>query len=69
MILKNDIMSVLGLGSRYTDKYSPLPLGVPSDKGLYFTVYPVSRPNTEILPSGQGFSTNITEQNKQEGQA
>ena len=46
-------MSVLGLDSGYTVKYNPLPSGVPSGtpsgKGLYLTVYPSSRPNTDTL--------------------
>ena len=36
-------MSVLGLDSGYTVKYNPLPSG----KGLYLTVYPMYRPNTD----------------------
>ena len=48
-------MSVLGLGSGYMVKYKPLVsevpsgfvLGTPSGKGLYLTVYPLSRPNTD----------------------
>ena len=40
-------MSLLGLNSGYTVKYGPLPLGVPSGKGLYLTIYPLSRPNTD----------------------
>ena len=50
-------MSVLGLNPGYTVKYNPLPsgvpsgmpLGTPSDKGLYLTVYPSSRPNTDTI--------------------
>ena len=50
-------MSVLGLNSGYTVKYNPLPSGVPSaspwgtpsGKGLYLTVYPLSRPNTDTV--------------------
>ena len=50
-------MSVLGLNFGYTVKYNPLPsgvplaspLGTPSSQGLYLTVYPQSRPNTDTL--------------------
>ena len=46
-------MSVLGLDSGYTVKYNPLPSGVPSGtpsgKGLYLTIYPSSRPNTDTI--------------------
>ena len=46
-------MSVLGLDSGCTVKYNPLPsgvpLGTPSGKGLYLTVYPSSRPNTDTV--------------------
>ena len=42
-------MSVLGLDSGYTVKYNPLPSGVPSGKGLYLTLYPLSHPNTDTL--------------------
>ena len=51
MIVKNDIMSVLGLNSGYTVKYNPLPLpsGTPSGKGLYLTVYPELSPNTDTF--------------------
>ena len=46
-------MSILGLDSGYTVKYNPLPSGVPSGtpsgKGLYLTVYPSSRPNTDTV--------------------
>ena len=38
-------MSVLGLDLGYTVKYNPLPSG----KGLYLTVYPSSRPNTDTV--------------------
>ena len=38
-------MSVLGLDSGYTVKYNPLPSG----KGLYLTLYPLSRPNTDTV--------------------
>ena len=46
---KNYILSVLGLDSRYTVKYSPLHLEVPSGKGLYLTVYPLSCPSTDTV--------------------
>ena len=50
---------MLDLG--YTVKYSPLPLGVPSDGGIYLTVYPSSSPNMDTvkdsLPYSQGQST------------
>ena len=42
-------MSVLGLNSGYTVKYNPLLSGTPSGKGLYWTVYPLSRPNTDTV--------------------
>ena len=52
-------MSLLGLDSGHTVKYNPLPSGVPSGfalplgtplgKGLYLTVYPTSRPNTDTI--------------------
>ena len=50
-------MSILGLNSGYTVKYTlclqefprASPLGTPSDKGLHFTVYPSSRPNTDTV--------------------
>ena len=46
-------MSLLGLNLVYTVKYNPLPSGVPSGtpsgKGFYFTMYPLSRPNMDIL--------------------
>ena len=38
-------MSVLGLDSGYMVKYDPLP----SDKGLYLTVYPSSCPNMDTV--------------------
>ena len=38
-------MSVLGLEVGYTVKYNPLPSG----KGLYLTIYPLSRPNTDTV--------------------
>ena len=37
-------MSVLGLDSGYTVKYTPPPSG----EGVYLTVYPSSRPNREL---------------------
>ena len=55
MIFLNDIMSVLGLDSGYTVKYNhqefpwASSLGTPSDKGLYLTVYPLFRPDTNTL--------------------
>ena len=42
-------MSVLGLNSGCTVKYNPWPLGTPSDKELYLTVYPLSCPNTDAV--------------------
>ena len=57
-------MSVLGLDLGYTVKYNPclqefpwaLPSGAPSGKGLYLTVYPLSRPNTDtVVLAGQYF--------------
>ena len=46
-------MSVLGLDSGYTVKYtsppSGVPSGTPSDGGVYLTVYPSSRPNTDTI--------------------
>ena len=47
IILKNDILPVLGLDSGYTVKYSPPPSG----GGLYLTVYPESSPNTDTVSS------------------
>ena len=46
-------MSIFGLDSGYTVKYNPLPLPLrtPSGKGLYLTVYPSSRPNTDTVIS------------------
>ena len=35
--------SVLEVDLKYTVKYSPSPLGTPSGKGSYFTMYPLSR--------------------------
>jgi hypothetical protein len=53
MIVKNIIMSVLGLDSGYTVKYNPLaegvPEGTPERKGLCLTVYPELSPNTDII--------------------
>ena len=57
MIVKNYIMSVLGLDSGYTVKYNPFPPRVPSGLALgnsfrqrvYLTVYPSSRPNTDTI--------------------
>ena len=49
IILKIDILPVLGLDYGYTVKYSPLSSGVPSGRGLYLTVYPSSRPNTDTV--------------------
>ena len=46
-------MSEIGLNLGYTVKYTPLPSGVPSGtpfgEGLYLTVYPSSRPNTDTV--------------------
>ena len=50
-------MSVLGLDSGYTVKYTPPPSAVPSalpsvtpeGGGVYLTVYPSSRPNTDTV--------------------
>ena len=54
------MMSVLGLNSGYTVKYNPLPefpqalpSGTSSGKGLYLTVYPSSRPNTDTVCSNK----------------
>ena len=59
-------MSVLGLDSGYTVKYTPptlgVPSGTPSGGGVYLTIYPSSRPNTDTVyhslplgnPSGKG---------------
>ena len=49
IIVRNEILSVLGLDSEYTVKYSPSPFGVLSGKGLYLIVYPSSRPNTDTV--------------------
>ena len=51
------ILSVFGLNLGYTVKFNPLPSGVPSGfalgnsfrQGLYVTVYPLSRPNTDTF--------------------
>ena len=59
-------MSVLGPNSGCTVKYNPLlqefarasPSGTPSAKGLYLTVYPSSRPNTDTEYKN-GFGKNI----------
>ena len=53
----NDILSVLGLNSGYTVKYTPSPsgvpwaspLGTPSCKGVYLTEYLSFRPNTDTV--------------------
>ena len=47
-------MSVLGLDLGYTVKYTPLPSGAlpsgtPLGGGVYLTVYPSSRPNTDTV--------------------
>ena len=42
-------MSVLGVDSGYTVKYTPPPSGTPSGGGVYFTVYPSSCPNTDTI--------------------
>ena len=46
-------MSILGPDLGHTVKYNPLASGVssgtPSGKGLYLTVYPSSRPNTDTI--------------------
>ena len=53
MILKKDILSVLGLDWGYSIKYTPSPSGVPSGtpsgEGVYLTVYPSSGPNTDTI--------------------
>ena len=59
MIVKNDIMSVLGLDEGYTVKYTlclqefprALPAGTPSGKGVYLTVYLSSRLYTDTVSS------------------
>ena len=62
MIFKKIILSVLGLDFGYTVKYNlqefpgALPSGTPSDKGLYLTVYPSSRPNMDtVVKHMQGY--------------
>ena len=49
----NDTVSVLGLNLEYTVKYTPSPSGLrsgtPSGEGVYLTVYPSSRPNTDTV--------------------
>ena len=58
-MLLNDILSVLGLNSGYTVKYTPSPSGVPSaspsgtpsGEGVYLTVYLSSRLNTDTIIS------------------
>ena len=60
-------MSVLGLNSGYTVKYTlclqefprASPSGTPSGKGLYLTVYPSSRPNMDTI-----FQTDIMKEIK-----
>ena len=47
MIPKNYMLSVYGLNSGYTLKYSPLLFAVPSGKDLYLTVYPLPRGITD----------------------
>ena len=50
-------MSVLGLDSGYTVKYTPspsgapraLPSGTPSGGGVYLPLYPSFRPNTDTI--------------------
>ena len=42
-------VSVLGQEEGYTVKYTPPPEGVPEGRGVYFTVYPTSSPNTDII--------------------
>ena len=54
-------MSVLGLNSGYTVKYTlciqefprALPLRIPSGEGSYLTVYPSSLPNTDTKLTSQ----------------
>ena len=56
-LLLNNILSVLGLDSGYTVKYthspsgvpSALPSGTPSGEGVYLTVYPSSCPNMDTV--------------------
>ena len=53
----NDVLSVLGLNTGYTVKYTPLPSGVPLGLALgnsfrqrvYLTLYPSSCPNTATV--------------------
>ena len=45
----NDILSIIGFDSGYTVKNTPLPLGTPSGEGVYLTVHPSSRPNTDTV--------------------
>ena len=50
-------ISVLGLNSGYTVKYTALPSRVPlgfAFGGVYLTVYPSSRPNTDKIKSAFG---------------
>ena len=42
-------VSVLGLDTGYTVKYSPSLEGTPKGRGLYLTVYPKSSPNTNSI--------------------
>ena len=57
MIVKKDIMSVLGLDSEYTAKYNPFPSGVPLgftlgnsfSQRVIFDRYPLSLPNTDTV--------------------
>ena len=44
-----DTVSVLGQDEGYMVKYNPLPEGTPEGKGLYLTVYPQLRPNTDNI--------------------
>ena len=67
MILKLYITSILGLNSRYTVNYKPLPSVVPPGfalrnilvEGLYLTVQPLSCPNTDTVFTSQPHSTAI----------
>ena len=45
------MLSVLGLNSVYKVKYFflAMPSGTPSGKGVYLTVYPLSRPHTDTV--------------------
>ena len=59
IILKNDILSVLGLDSGYTVKYSPPPLGVPSGFALGNSLWPTAIVYRISLVSSQyEYSTN-----------